>query len=231
MSLDSASSQAFSNIFNATDVRSEFLIPVLSYESGLDPSVPNRAGAPYYGISQNSGEYITAMTGLSVDEYLQQPASFQLNRVVLPYFKGIVDKYGPLRSGIQVYQAVFYPASLGYALGLDDIIVARPSAAYNANAGFDKTNKGYITPRDLGAAIASQVPHQAVQQAIAAAYAFNPGMGLIQDPIYGDAGWSVNWRKAGWAALGVGAGAYAAWIAMELYGVPRWAPKWVKRIT
>ena len=38
-------------------------------------------------------------------------------------------------------------------------------------------------------------------------------------------------KRIVWAGLAVGAGAYATWIAMELYGVPRWAPRWVRRIT
>jgi hypothetical protein len=37
--------------------------------------------------------------------------------------------------------------------------------------------------------------------------------------------------KLQWAGVGVGAGCWAAWLAMELYGVPRWAPRWVKAIT
>ena len=38
-------------------------------------------------------------------------------------------------------------------------------------------------------------------------------------------------NKLQWAGVAVGAGAWAAWLAMEIYGVPRWAPRWVKAIT
>lgn len=43
--------------------------------------------------------------------------------------------------------------------------------------------------------------------------------------------WFVIDRRVAWAGVGVGAGLWATWLAMEIYGVPRWAPRWVKAIT
>jgi hypothetical protein len=210
-----ASSQALWSIYDATGIRPEFLLPVLSYESGLDPSVPNRAGAPYYGIGQNSGSFITELTGLSPADYLTKPASYQLQNVVLPYFNGIVRQYGSLTSGVRVYQAEYMPASLQYAPGLDDVITKSPAIEYTDNIVFDKQRKGYITPRDLAAAVASQVPHPAVQQAIAAAYAFAPTLGPPQDPVWGANGWTLTPKVT--AAIAIGIIGTAAAIAYLLH--------------
>lgn len=43
--------------------------------------------------------------------------------------------------------------------------------------------------------------------------------------------WFVVDKRIVWAGVGVGAGVYAAWIAMELLGTPSWAPRWVKAVT
>src|SRR5882672_2473418 len=213
MSLDQpGSTTALWNIYDATGVRPEWLLPVLSYESSLNPAVQNAAGAPYYGIGQNIESYARTDPGT----YMTWPASLQLQNVVLDYFKAVVAKYGKLKSGIQVYQAEFYPASLLTARGLDDVIVSAPSAAYEANRGFDKTGKGSITPRDLGDAVASQAVHPAVQAAIAEAYAKRPWL-FQTDPVYGG-----MTRKQAWTAVAVVAGVGAAYVWVQLEGTPRW---------
>jgi hypothetical protein len=221
--LDQASSQAFWNIFDATGIRPEFLIPVLSYESGLNPAVPNSAGAPYFGIGQNAGSFITQQTGLSPEEYLTKPASFQLQNVVLPYFNDVVRKYGPLTSGTRVYMAEFYPASLQYAQGPSDIIVQSPSQAYVDNASFDPQHKGTITVQDLANVVSSQLSHPAVQNAIAAAYALRPNMGPPQDPVWGSSG-GLRFTPAVTAAIAFGIVGTAATIAYlldpELFRMP-----------
>ncbi len=187
VSLDQpASSEAFWSLYDATGIRPEYLIPVLSFESGLNPSVRNHAGAPYYGIGQNSEAAISSAGAASVDEYLTWPASRQIHCVVKPYFQGEVRTFGPLKSGIKVYQAEFYPVSLRTSPQLDDVIVKSPQAAYTANKVFDQGNKGYITPRDLGHAISSQLNKANVQAAIAEAYNVRPNMAPPLDSIYGE---------------------------------------------
>jgi hypothetical protein len=226
MSLDQpAASQSLWNIWAATGIRPEFLIPTLSFESGLNPASSNSLG--YSGLN-GIGQAFLSAHGIAEATYLTWTASQQLQQVVLPYMQNEVSIYGPLTSGIRVYQANFYPASLQYAKGLDDTIVAAPSAAYEANLVLDPYRTGRITPRNLAHALSTQLPYTSVRAAFKAAYAINPGAGPMQDPIYG--GW-IDWTKVGWAAVGVGAGLWATWLAMEIYGVPRWAPSWVKRIT
>lgn len=190
MGLDQpASAAAFWNIYAATGVRPEFLIGVMAFESGLNPAIPNGAGAPYYGIMQNSGSFITQMTGLSPQEYLTKPASYQLQNVVLPYMEGQVKTYGPLTSGYRVYQSVYCPASLNWAPGLDDVISSpteHTDCSYSANAVFDSTHKGYITPRDLANVISAKASTALVQNAIRDVYTnAPPGVGSPQDPAFG----------------------------------------------
>ena len=220
MSLDQpASARAFWAIYDWTGIRPEFLIPVLDYESGLNPTVSNSQGAPYYGIGQNS-EAAIAAAGTDVASYLTWPASKQLTAVVLPYFEAIVQQYGALTSGVRVYQAEFYPASLAYAQGPDDIIVKHGDAAYSANAGFDYGKKGYISPRDLAQAIASRANAPEVKAAISAAYAERPIMGPPKDPIWGE---TSGLSRAQWISVGVLAALGAVYVTWELGGAPRWA--------
>jgi hypothetical protein len=169
-----ASGQAFWDIYDQTGIRPEWLIPVLAFESGLNPAIPNLTGHPYYGINQIGGTWIANHLGISPDEYLTWPASKQLSLAVLPYMRDIVQRYGPLKSGIRVYQANLGPATLATSPGLDDAIYVAPSPEYEANLGFDTGLKGKITPRDLGVAVAGQMKHAYVRQAIADAYALRP---------------------------------------------------------
>lgn len=191
MSLDQpASSVALWSIYSATGIRPEFLIVVLANESGLNPAAPNSAGAPQYGIGQNSTALITAKTGMTPVVYMQQLASYQLQKVVLPYFAQYSSPAKPLRSGCAVYQVEYCPASLSWAPHLDSIITSptfHPECSYSANAVFDTAHKGYITVRDLANAIAKQAATTAVKNAIAAAYTNAPfGVGPPQDPVFGN---------------------------------------------
>jgi hypothetical protein len=179
-----ASSQALWAIYASTGVRPEFLIPVLAFESGLNPASANSCG--YSGLNGIASAFLIAR-GIAETDYLTWAASRQLTQVVAPFLAGVISVYGPLTSGVRVYQGNFYPASLKYAPGLDDTIVASPAAAYAANAIFDTGKTGRITPRDLGNAIASQLAHGAVQEALADAYANAPaGVGPMQDPVFGE---------------------------------------------
>lgn len=225
MSLDMpASAQALWAIYDATGIRPEALLVVLANESSLNPTAANGQGAPYIGIGQNNTDFVYQQTKMDQTTYLQQSASFQLSQVVLPYFKGVVAQYGKLDSGVRVYQAEFYPASLRYATGLQDVIVRAPDPAYEANKGFDKAGKGYITPQDLADVIAVQAAKPAVKSAIAAVYAQRPWM-FPEDPVYGSTFLS---SAAKFVGIVVVSGA-AAVIAMELFGAPKWAPRSIRK--
>lgn len=228
MALDMpASADAFWQIYDETGIRPESLIVVLANESGLNPSVANAAGAPYAGIGQNGLSFIQEQTGMDVGTYLQQSASFQLSKVVLPYFKANVAQYGTPRSGWQLYQMEYCPASLTWARSLDDVITSptqHTECAYSANASFDVGHKGYITPRDLAKVLEVQAARPMVQAAISAVYARRPWM-FPQDPVYGATFFS---SAAKFAGIVVVSGAVAV-IAMEVFGVPKWAPRPIRK--
>jgi hypothetical protein len=217
-----ASANAFWAIFDACGIRPEYLIPVLQFESGLNPASSNALG--YSGLNGLSSTYLTAL-GFTEADYVTWSASRQLQSAVLPYFRDMVSSYGSLDSGIRVYQANFYPASLRYAPGLDDTIVEAPSQAYELNAVFDHAKKGRITPRDLGITIKTQLAVPAVQQAIAAAYQVRPAMGPPKDPVFGTSfGFFATLTPLKTAALAAGiigvAGLATWWIEPELFSSP-----------
>ncbi len=217
--LDAGAYQAFWGLYDASGVRPEYLIPVLAFESGLNPAASNGAGAPYYGLGQNYGP------SLPVDPatYITWSASQQITQVITPYFQSIVSKYGGLHSGIRVYQAEFYPASLVYARGLGSKIVSAPSSAYTDNAAaFDKAGKGYITPGDLAVAVKKMIAQPYVRDAIARTYALRPWE-IEQDPVYGtDFGDPIATLLIAAGVLGA-----AGWIAYKVD--PSVLPAWAQR--
>ena len=178
-----AAGEALWAISDATGARPEYLLPVLANESGLDPSVANHAGAPYYGIGQNGTDAIAA-AGTDPQTYLTWSASEQLSKVVGPYFQGIANRYGDFGSGLRVYQAEFLPGTLASVNSLSGVIASAPDATYEANKGFDTDNKGFITLGDLGAAVAHQAAQPYVQSAINAVYALRP-FAIRHDSVYG----------------------------------------------
>jgi hypothetical protein len=219
MSLDQpATSAALWQIFAATGARPEFVLPVLSYESGLNPAALNSLG--YAGLNQINRAFLTARN-IDVNDYVTWPASRQLTTVVGPYLEQEAKYAGKsLSSGVLVYEANFWPASLKTDPSMSTVVVASPAAGYTANEVFDTQKKGYITKGDLAHAVASQVPHPAVQAAIAAAYANAPaGVGPMQDPVYGGGGLTLT--RSQWLAVAVMAGVGAAFVYTQLYGVPR----------
>jgi hypothetical protein len=212
MSLDAAAFPALWAISDATGVRPEWLLPVLNHESGLNPSLPNGAGAPYYGIGQNSTADIASYAGVDPATYLTWPASAQLSTVVKGYLTAAVHSYGPLRSGTRVYQAEYLPATLTTARKLSDTIASAaddPHGFYRANAGLDVNHDGVITLGDLATIVAAEARKAAVQQAITATYAArdstSPGSSNPNDVdhiVYGD-DFGGEFLNSPWGALGI----------------------------
>ena len=163
--------------------RPEYLLPVLYYESGFNPSVPNQAGYPYYGLNQIAGSWLAAR-GIDVNDYLTWSASRQLSEVVTPYMLDQIAYGGSLNSGARTYQAEFLPATLRTAKTLSSVLTRAGESAYNANAGFDWDHKGYITVADMAHAVSLMAAKPAVQQAIAQTYALRPGE-TSRDPVLG----------------------------------------------
>lgn len=181
--LDDAALAALWTVSDQSGVRPEYLVPVLGYESGLDPSRPNAAGFPYYGIGQSSSSTL-ARLGISPAEFLAMPAAQQIALAVGPYFASVVHTYGPVRSATRAYQANLLPATLATARGLSQIVSVRGSASYNANAQLDPFHRGAITVADLAFIMAREVRAPNVAQAIARAYVLRPTE-RMQSPVYG----------------------------------------------
>lgn len=189
--LDAASYPMLWQIYDATGVRPEWLLPVLYNESGLDPSVANGHGYPYYGLNQISGSWLT-QHAIAPADYLAWPASEQLQNVVKAYMAQQIAHYGPLRSGTKVALANFYPAALKTASSLAANVVCRParpcttpdSDAYCANQALDADRSGCITVSDLAAWVRRAAMTSTVRSAIAAAYALRPGE-VQSDPTLG----------------------------------------------
>lgn len=185
MSLDfPAAGNALWDIFDATGIRPEYLLPVLAYESGFNPAIQNGAGAPYYGIGQNGTQDIATYAGTDPSTYMTWSASQQLSTVVKSYFTNIVSKYGPLNSGTRVYQAEYLPGTLSTVTSLNGVLSSSPSPYYTANRSFDHGGKGYITLDDLSQVVAMEASKSYVQSAISRTYALRPGE-TPQDPVYG----------------------------------------------
>lgn len=197
-------------LYDTGGPRPEYLLPVLYYESGFDPSIVNSIGCK--GINQACPNAIPTPA-----DYTSWTASEQLAGVVAPMYQRIVARYGPIRSGTRAYQANFLPATLPTAASLSSILAVRGSAVYTANAGFDYRHTGAIRVSDLAHAISTAAASRAVQEAISQTYALRPGE-MPHDPVYGeDFSSSPSWLP--WVALIAGAGLLAG--GMGLIELPR----------
>lgn len=158
---------------DASGVRPEWVLPVLYLESGFDPTLQNRAGAPYYGIGQDSGDTL-ARQGVEPGAYLAMGAAEQLRTVVVPRIAELARDYGPLRSATRVYQANFLPGTLRRAPGLASVLVWRGSPYYESNRLLDVTKDGAITVSDLAWWMAREAREPEVRAAIVRAYEMRP---------------------------------------------------------
>jgi hypothetical protein len=173
MQLAAAALAALWSLYDATGIRPEWVLPTLWIESGFDPSVQNAQGAPYYGIGQTSAGDIAAL-GSTPADFLTWSQADQLTRAVGPYFTRLVASYGPLRSGVRVYQANFQPATLQRVRALFQVVAWRGSPAYEYNRGLDALRDGAITMSDLGIVVERAARRPEVMAAIAAAYVLRP---------------------------------------------------------
>lgn len=188
-------------ISDTLQVRPEFLLPVLWQESNFSTTVQNGQGADNWGLNQIAHSWLTNH-GIALSTYLAMPASKQLQLVVGPFLKEVIQFAKPttVRSGARVYQATFYPGSLSpkksyYAPHLDSVIVSRPAAGctkanaltdpYCANAGLDFDKSGTITVSDLAEKVRRNAALPVVQAALTQTYALRPNE-RMQDPALGD---------------------------------------------
>jgi hypothetical protein len=218
-----AAGEALWSIFDATGIRPEYLLPVLAYESGFRPDIPNGAGAPYYGIGQNGVADIATFAGVDPETYMTWSASQQLATVVKGYFGRIVARYGQLNSGTRVYQAEYLPGTLPSVTSLDGVLSRAPSAYYEDNKSFDHGGKGYITLDDLRMVVAAKAADGYVKSAIAQTYALRPSE-TPEDPALGTdfggasaGGFALPPKPVILTAVAIlGLGAWATWTLLDL---------------
>lgn len=203
MLLTSAGVAALWALYDATGIRPEWIAPVLYYESGFDPSLPNRQGAPYYGIGQSSHTIVEGL-GVTPSEFLTWSQEEQIRRAVLPYFAGLVHMFGPLRSGARVYQANYQPATLPTVRKLWQVVAWRGSQAYEANRTLDQLRDGAITLSDLALAVQRKAQEPEVIEALAEAYEQRPDE-KPTSPAFGADYTDPRW----WVLAPVAVGAYA----------------------
>lgn len=174
------------SICDATGIRPEYLIPVLYLESGFDPTRPNAAGAPYYGIAQTSAAKLAAL-GTTPAAFLAMSQGDQIRLAVAPYFAGVVHRYGPIRSATRAYQANFEPATLPTVRGLGQILEYQGTRAYADNAAaLDAYHHGAITLGDLALVMTRASAAPAARAATARAYVLRPSMAPARPAVYGD---------------------------------------------
>lgn len=205
MSLDDDALQALWSIYDATGIRPEYLIPVLQFESGLDPTRGNAAGAPFYGIAQTSAAHLAAL-GVTPQAFLAMTAGAQIRTAVAPYFAGVVKSYGAIRSATRAEQANFEPATLPTVRSLVQILAAGGSRTYADNAAaFDPFHHGAITLSDLAFAMSRAAAAPGAKAAIARAYVLRPAAAPAREAVYGD-----DFINPGWGLLAVALGVAVA---------------------
>jgi hypothetical protein len=196
-----ASAEAFWRLYDLCGVRPEYVIPILWVESASNgttrvfpPGIQNLGGGDYWGLIQANGPWLRAR-GIEPKEMSSWSASREIADVVTPWLCAQVHAFGKLRSGIRVYQSIFYPASLKATPDLMSPIVRAPPGgctaaevktnAYCANPMFDADHKGFICPGDLGQTLRTRAlvsPH--VKDALAHTYELRPRE-TQQNPVYG----------------------------------------------
>lgn len=173
------------SLYDASGIRPEYMIPMLYLESGFDPTLANRAGAPYYGIAQTMGAHLTAL-GTTPAAFMAMSQGDQIRLAVSPYFKRAVASYGPLRSATRVYLANYLPARLATARSLSQIVEPGGTVYYKGNEVLDPLHHHAIALSDLALLMARAVKQPEAKAAIARAYALRPAAAPPREAVYGD---------------------------------------------
>jgi hypothetical protein len=128
-------------------VKSSDLLAIMKQESGVNPSIYNKAGSGAVGLIQFMPATARAL-GTTTDQLAQMDGVQQLD-YVYRYFKMTGVGNGTLGD---LYMAVFMPKYVGY----DDNYVLGQSGApgfsgkvYAQNAGLDRNRDGAITVADV----------------------------------------------------------------------------------
>jgi hypothetical protein len=186
--LDDDALSALWSVYDATGIRPEYLIPVLYFESAgtFSPAIQNLAGGAYYGLAQTSGDKLAAL-GTTPAAFLAMSQGDQIRTAVIPYFSGVVKRFGPIASATRAYQANFEPATLATAKSLGSILEPRGTRAYADNAhALDTFRHSAITVGDLAVVMSRAADAAPVRAATARAYALRPSLAPARPPVYGE---------------------------------------------
>jgi hypothetical protein len=173
-----AAGYALWKLYDATGIRPEWALAAMNAESGLHTTAVNSAGC------QGLFQWCSAPLDFST-----WSASQQIIGGAIPFWRSLVQKFGPIRSGAQLEQGNFYPASLGYAHDPADVVVSSKSdyAAWEGNrAAFDPNNTGYITVGGVGDFVSRQLDanRDFFDSILSQTYALRPNESPT-DPVWG----------------------------------------------
>lgn len=185
MALDDDALLALWQIYDATGIRPEYLIPVLYFESGFNPAIANTAGLPYYGIAQTSAQHLAAL-GTTPDAYLAMSAGAQIRLAVAPYFATVVRTYGAIGSATRAEQANLLPATLRSVPDLSQVLAAAGSRTFTHNApAFGAGHASALRVADLAMAMGRAASAPPVVAATSRAYQIRTNAGRAKNPVYG----------------------------------------------
>jgi len=134
-------------IANDLGVKSSDLLTIMKFESGVNPSIYNKAGSGAVGLIQFMPNTARDL-GTTTAELAQMDAVQQLD-YVYKYFKKVGVGNGTLGD---LYMAVFMPKFVGYP---NDTVLGQDGAdgfagrVYAQNSGLDKNRDGAITVGDV----------------------------------------------------------------------------------
>lgn len=138
-------------IANDLGVKASDLLAIMKQESGVNPSVYNKAGSGAVGLIQFMPDTARRL-GTTTDQLAQMDAVQQLD-YVYKYFKMTGVGNGDLGD---LYMAVFMPKYVGYP---DHTILGRrgdsgfSGKVYSQNDGLDRNRDGTITVADVKSAV------------------------------------------------------------------------------
>lgn len=185
MALDDDALQALWSIYDATGIRPEYLLPVLYFESGFNPSLANAAGLPYYGIAQTAASHLAAL-GTTPADFLALSAGAQIRLAVAPYFRTVVKSYGPVGSATRAAQANFLPATLQSVPDLSQVLAHAGTRTFADNArAFGAAGASAIRVADLALTMSKSAAAPAVASATARAYELRPSAGRPRNAVFG----------------------------------------------
>jgi hypothetical protein len=203
-----AAGYALWQLYDATGIRPEWALASMNAESGLHTTAIN----PTTGC-QGLFQWCSAPSGFNT-----WSASQQIVGGAIPFWRGLVSKFGPIQSGAQLEQGNFYPTSLKYAHNPNDVVVSSKSdyGAWKDNqTTFDPGNTGYITVRGIGNFVSRQLNANRTffNSILAQTYALRPSE-TPTDPVWGNVGWSKTKKIVVIGTLAALAGA-AVWYWPE----------------